>query len=90
MVGESVSNSNFLINGTSPPLVISSPFESMYQLTISTGRVLTATDQLRDNITFNLYGFMYTINGEMIVTIASVVLHITGNLCRYAKALTYV
>ena len=88
MVGESVSGSDFLINGTTPPIVIFPPFESMYQLTISTGREFTAGDQMRDNITFNLHSFVNTTNGDIIMALASVVLHVTGNcsiinICKY-------
>ena len=78
MVGESVSGSDFLINGTTPPIVISPSFESMYQLTISTGRVFTVSDQMRDNITFNLHSFVNTTNGDIIMALASVVLRVTG------------
>ena len=77
MVGESVSGSDFLINGTTPPVVISPPFESMYQLTISTGRVIDAV-KLMDNITFNLHSFVNTTNGDIAMALASVVLHVTG------------
>ena len=88
MVGESVSGSDFLINGTTPPVVISPPFESMYQLTISTGREFTASDQMRGNITFNLHSFVNTTNGDMVMTLASAVLRVTGNysiinICKY-------
>ena len=79
MVGESVSNSDFLINGIRPPVVISSPFQSMYQLTISTGRVFTATDQMRDNVTFTLFSFVNTTNGDTTMALASVVLRVSGN-----------
>ena len=78
MVGESVSGSDFLINGTTPPVAISPPFESMYQLTISTGRVIDAVE-LMDNITFNLISYLNTTNGDTLISLANVTLYGKGN-----------
>ena len=79
MMGEYYSNGYFLINGTIPPVVLSAPFESMYQLTISTGREFDAVE-LMDNITFNLFSFVNTTNGDIFMAIASAVLYVKGNV----------
>ena len=78
MVGESVSNSGLLLNGTRPPLVLSRPFQSMFWLTISTGRTFDAVE-IRENITFTLFSFVRAVNGDFITSSANLILYGIGN-----------
>ena len=78
MAGEAESVGDFLINGTSPPVVISPPFESMYQLTLSTGRDFDVME-LREDIKFNLFGFVNTTDGDVVASLANVTLYKRGN-----------
>ena len=78
MVGESVSNSDLLLNGTRPPLVLSRPFQSMFWLTISTGRIFDAVE-IRENITFTLFSFVRAVNGDFITSSANLILYGIGN-----------
>jgi len=78
IVGESFSNSDLLINGTRPPVVVSRPFQSMYWLTISTGRAFSSFE-IRENITFTLFSFVRVVNGDFITSSANLILYGTGN-----------
>ena len=77
MVGESSIDGDFLINGTTPPLVIQqAPFQSMYLLTITTGNLLDTSDTM--NITFNLFAFINISVGVVRMSVSNVILHKTG------------
>ena len=77
IVGESSVDGDFLINGTTEPLVIrQAPFQSMYLLTISTGSVSYSNDTM--DITFNLYAFVFLSTGVTEMSIANVILHKIG------------
>ena len=79
MVGESSVVGEFLINGTTPPLVIQqSPFQSMYLLTITTGSVLDSADTM--DITFNLFTLVSISIGVVRMPIANVTLHKIGKI----------
>ena len=68
---------DFLINGTTPPLVIQqAPFQSMYLLTITTGNVLDTNDTM--DITLNLLAFLNTSAGVVRMPVSNVTLHKIG------------
>ena len=71
----------FLINGTTPPLVIQqAPFRSMYLLTVTTGNVLGTNDKM--NITFNLSAFIFISAGPGVLSmpVSKVILHKIGKV----------
>jgi len=76
-VGETLDHANFLINGSVPPFIIRPPFQTMYRLTISTGRNFYAAE-IRENITFNIFSHVRATNGNDISS-AYVTLYGTGN-----------
>ena len=79
MVGESSVDGDFLINGTTPPLVIQqAPFQSMYLLTITTGNVLDSTDIM--DITFDLFAFINISIGVVRMPSSNVTLHKIGEV----------
>ena len=72
--GMSSVDGNFLINGTTPPLVIQqAPFQSMYLLTIKTGSVFDINDTM--DITFNLVAFINISTGVVRMPFSNVTLH---------------
>ena len=76
MVGELSDDGDFLINGTTSPLVIQRPFQSMYLLTITIGNVLD-TDPA--DALFNLSAFISISTGESAMPASHVTLHKIGN-----------
>ena len=89
MVGESNIEGDFLINGTTPPLVIQqAPFQSMYLLTITTGSVLGTTDTM--DVTFNLFAFINISIGVIRTVISNVTLHKIGKTLLYSNVVIYV
>ena len=78
MAGETSTNGHYLINGTIPPLVVSPPIASMYWIALSIGRRLNYYN-LRDNITFNLFAYVRTTDGEFLTVQADVTLYERGN-----------
>ena len=79
MVGESSVDGDFLINGTTPPLVIQqAPFQSMYLLTITTGNFLDTSDTM--DINFNLFAFINISTGELVMPVSNVTLHRIGEV----------
>ena len=76
IVGELSDDGDFLINGTTSPLVIQRPFQSIYLLTITIGNVLDtdAADAL-----FNLSAFISISTGESAMPASHVTLHKIGN-----------
>ena len=84
MVGESSGSGtieDFLINGTTPPLVIQAPFQSIYLLTITTGRILDTNDTI--DITFNLVAFINISTGVLSIPVSNVTLHKIGTQDTY-------
>ena len=82
MVGESSVDENFLINGTTPPLVIQqAPFQSIYLLTIATNSVLDTNDTM--DITFNLFAFINISTGIVGMPRSNVTLHKIGTYTVY-------
>ena len=77
-VGESSGDGEFLINGTTPPLVIQAPYQSMYLLTITTGNVLDTEDTM--DITFNLFAFINISIGVVRMPTSNVTLHKIGKV----------
>ena len=82
LVGES-SVEIFFINGTMPPLVVQSPYHSMYWLVITTGNVLDNDDTM--DITFNLTAFINTNDTRTMsmMLISNVTLHKIGKMLLY-------
>ena len=80
MVEESSVNGDFLINGTTPPLVIQQPpFHSLYLLTITTGhRNVLNTNDTTPNITFDLFAFINISTGAVRMSVSNVTLHKIG------------
>ena len=79
MVGESSVDRQFLINGTTPPLVIQqAPFQSMYLLTITTGSVLDFAGTM--NTTFKLFAFVNISTGVVRMPVSNVTLHKIGKV----------
>ena len=79
MVGESSVDGDFLINGTTPPLVIQqAPFQSMYLLTITTGNFLDTSDTM--DINFNLFALINISTGELVMPVSNVTLHRIGEI----------
>ena len=77
MVGESSVDGDFLINRTSPPLVIQqAPFQSMYLLTITSGNLLDTSNTM--DITFSLFAFVNISSGITETLISNVTLHQIG------------
>ena len=76
MVGGSNVHEDFLINGTIPPLVQQTPFQSMYLLTITTGNVLDTANTM--DITFSLFAFINTSTGVLAMPVSNVILHKIG------------
>ena len=69
---------DFLINGTTPPLVIQQPsFQSMYLLTVTTGNILDTNDTMA-NITFNLFAYINISTGIVSMPVSNVILHKIG------------
>ena len=81
MVGESSVDGDFLINGTTPPLVIQqAPLQSMYLLTIITGNLLDTSDTNTMDITFNLFVFINISVGVVRMPVSNVTLHRIGKV----------
>ena len=79
MIGESSVDGDFLINGTTPPLVIQqAPFQSMYLLTITIGNVLDTSDTM--DISFDLFAFINTSVGVVRMPVSNVTLHRIGRI----------
>ena len=79
MVGESSVDGEFLINGTTPPLVIQqAPFQSIYLLTITTGNLLDTSDTM--DISFNLLTFINISLGVVRMSVSNVTLHRIGKV----------
>ena len=79
MIGESNVDEDFLINGTTPPLVIQqAPFQSMYLLTITTGNLIDTDDTM--DITFNLFAFINISTGVSSMPVSNVILHKIGKV----------
>ena len=76
LVGESTINGDFLINGTIPPLVVQPPYHSQYLLTITTGNTLDANDTT--DVTFDLFAFVNTTIGIVVMPMSNVTLHKIG------------
>ena len=78
IVGESSVDGIFLINETTPPLVIQAPFQSMYLLTITTGSVLETADTM--DITFELFALISLSTEGMRMSSSNVTLHKIGKV----------
>ena len=78
LVGESTINGDFMINGTTPPLVVQPPYQLMYLLTISTGNMLDTSDTT--DVTFNLFAFVNISIGVVTMPMSNVTLHKTGEI----------
>ena len=78
LVGESTINGDFLINGTTPPLVVHPPYQLMYLLTISTGNILDTSDTT--DVTFNLFAFVNISIGIVTMPMSNVTLHKIGEI----------
>ena len=78
LVGESTINGDFLINGTTPPLVVQPPYQLMYLLTISTGNMLDTSDTT--DVTFNLFAFVNISIGVVTMQMSNVTLHKIGEI----------
>ena len=79
MIGESSVDGDFLINGTTPPLVIQqAAFQSMYLLTLTTGNVLDTSDTM--DISFDLFAFINTSVGVVRMPVSNVTLHRIGRI----------
>ena len=76
IVGDSSVKRNFLINGTIPPLVLQTPFQSMYLLTITNGTELDTINTM--DITFSLSAFIHISGGITEIPSSNVTLHIIG------------
>ena len=69
---------DFMINGTSPPIVVRPPYQSMYLLAITTGNVIDTSDTT--DITFNLFAFVKISTGVVKMLISNVTLHKIGRV----------
>ena len=78
LVGESTINGDFLINGTTLPLVVQPPYQLMYLLTISTGNILDTSDTT--DVTFNLFAFVNISIGVVTMPMSNVTLHKIGEI----------
>ena len=78
IVGESSTDEDFLINETTPPLLVQAPYQSLYLLTITTGNVLDTSDTM--DITFNLFAFINISIGVVRMPMSNVTLHKIGKI----------
>ena len=76
MVGESNFAGDFLINGTTPPLVVQAPFQSLYMLTVLTGGVLNTSSTM--DIIFSLIALVNTSSSITETMISNVTVHQIG------------
>ena len=86
LVGESTINGDFLINGTTPPLVVQPPYQLMYLLTISTGNILDTGDTT--DVTFNLFAFINISIGVVAMPMSNVTLHKIGKVLPFIYVVT--
>ena len=78
IVGELSVDEHFLINKTTPPLLVQAPYQLLYLLTITTGDVLNASDTM--DITFNLFAFINISVGVVRMPMSNVTLHKIGKI----------
>ena len=79
LVGELTINGDFLINGTTPPLVVQPPYQLMYLLRISsTGNILDISDAT--DVTFSLFAFVNISIGVVTMPMSNVTLHKIGEI----------
>ena len=86
LVGESTINGDFLINGTTPPLVVQPPYQLMYLLTITTGTILDTGDTT--DVTFNLFAFINISIGVVTMPMSNVTLHKIGKVLPFIYIVT--
>ena len=86
LVGESTINGDFLINGTTPPLVVQPSYQLMYLLTISTGNMLDTSDTT--DVTFNLFAFVNISTGVVAMPMSNVILHKIGKVLPFIYVVT--
>ena len=73
---------DFLINGTTPPLVSQAPFQSLYLLTISSDNALNMSGNTMD-ITFSLFALVNISSGVTEMLFSNVTLHQIGMMITY-------
>ena len=69
---------DFMINGTTFPIVVRPPYQSMYLLTITTGNAIDTSDTT--DITFNLSAFVNISTGVVTMPMSNVTLHKIGRV----------